>query len=118
MDVGDFETLFNHYDKSKQGFIDSDSALLALISDMMRRSGGEINAHEVEKVRKAVLAVCDSGVFWMLIIILCSFFITITRIVPMVICLEGFVILYSYLGRHFTVVLLQNLITRVVIDNI
>lgn len=60
MDVGDFETLFNHYDKSKQGFIDSDSALLALISDMMRRSGGEINAHEVEKVRKAVLAVCDS----------------------------------------------------------
>ena len=61
MEIADFDTLFNHYDKAQQGYINSDSALLALISDMMRRGGGEINALEVERVRKAVLAVCDSG---------------------------------------------------------
>ena len=57
----EFDTLFNHYDKTGQGFIDSESALFALISDMMRRNGGEISAHELQRVRKAVLAVCDSG---------------------------------------------------------
>ena len=57
----EFDTLFNHYDKTGQGFIDSESALFALISDMMRRHGGEISAHELQRVRKAVLAVCDSG---------------------------------------------------------
>ncbi|KAL5248638.1 hypothetical protein ACHWQZ_G017725 [Mnemiopsis leidyi] len=56
----EFDTLFNHYDKTGQGFIDSESALFALISDMMRRHGGEISAHELQRVRKAVLAVCDS----------------------------------------------------------
>lgn len=61
MEDHEFETLFNHYDESNQGFIDSDAALFALISDMMRRLGGEINAQEVHRVRKAVLAVCDSG---------------------------------------------------------
>ena len=45
-----------------QGFIDSDAALFALISDMMRHNGEEVNAHEVQRVRKAVLAVCDSGI--------------------------------------------------------
>lgn len=60
MQYDDFDTLFNHYDKTGQGFIDSDAALFALISDMMRRNGAEISAHEVQRVRKAVLAVCDS----------------------------------------------------------
>ena len=61
MEMQDFATLFKHYDKNGQGFIDSDAALFALISDMMRQNGGEIDAMEVQRVRKAVLAVCDSG---------------------------------------------------------
>ena len=61
MELHEFDTLFKHYDKTGQGYIDSDAALFALISDMMRRNGGEINAQEVHRVRKAVLAVCDSG---------------------------------------------------------
>lgn len=60
MELHEFDTLFKHYDKTGQGYIDSDAALFALISDMMRRNGGEINAQEVHRVRKAVLAVCDS----------------------------------------------------------
>lgn len=60
MGIEEFDMLFNHYDKSGRGFIDSESALFALISDMMRRNGGEISALELQRVRKAVLAVCDS----------------------------------------------------------
>jgi len=60
MEGKDFEALFLHYDKQKQGFIDSDAELFALISDMMRQNGQEINALDVQRVRKAVLAVCDS----------------------------------------------------------
>ncbi|XP_065064742.1 calbindin-32-like [Rhopilema esculentum] len=56
----DFDAIFQHYDKDKNGLIE-DSELIAFLRDVLQRDGGTPTTTELENYRTTILKVCDKN---------------------------------------------------------